>query len=122
MNYDDAFTLEKVSESLLDKFNFVAGIVPVLTTHLSQVSHVTIMCTAYDTLLMPVQCGVSSSPLTSQEAFYVASALTDLAHYISSHSNEREIKDRQKLLRNLRILEMIISILGLFKCDAVDQR
>lgn len=37
MNYDDAFTLEKVSESLLDKFNFVAGIVPVLTTHLSQV-------------------------------------------------------------------------------------
>lgn len=37
MNYDDAFTLEMVSSCLLDKFNYVAGIVPVLTTHLSQV-------------------------------------------------------------------------------------
>ena len=37
MNYDDAFTLEQVSEPLLDKFNFVAGIIPVLTTYLSQV-------------------------------------------------------------------------------------
>ena len=37
MNYDDAFTLEMVSDSLVDKFNYVAGIVPVLTTHLSQV-------------------------------------------------------------------------------------
>ena len=71
---------------------------------------------------MSVQCGVSSRSLTSQEAFYVASALDDLAHYISAHSNEREIKDRQKLLRNLRILEMIINILGLFKPDAVDKK
>ena len=37
MNYDDAFTLERVSDSLVDKFNYVAGIVPVLTTHLMQV-------------------------------------------------------------------------------------
>ena len=37
MNYDDAFTLEMVSDSLVDKFNHVAGIVPVLTTHLTQV-------------------------------------------------------------------------------------
>lgn len=71
---------------------------------------------------MSLQCGVSSSPLTSQDAFYIASALEDLAHYISAHSNEREIKDRQKLLRNLRILEMIINILGLFKPDAEDKR
>ena len=40
MNYDDAFTLEMVSEPLLNKFNFVAGIVPVLSTHLAQVGHV----------------------------------------------------------------------------------
>ena len=38
MNYDDAFTLEMVSQSLLDKFSYVAGIVPVLTTYLNQVS------------------------------------------------------------------------------------
>ena len=41
MNYDDAFTLERVSDSLVDKFNYVAGIVPVLTTHLTQVYDLT---------------------------------------------------------------------------------
>ena len=38
MNYDDAFTLELVTEELLDKFNFVAGIVPILTTHITKVT------------------------------------------------------------------------------------
>ena len=37
MNYDDAFTLESVSDELVDKFNHVAGIVPVLTTHIGEV-------------------------------------------------------------------------------------
>ena len=37
MNYDDAFTLESVSDELVDKFNHVAGIVPVLTTHIGKV-------------------------------------------------------------------------------------
>ena len=41
MNYDDAFTLELVTEELLehllDNFNFVAGIVPVLTSHIKKV-------------------------------------------------------------------------------------
>ena len=39
MNYDDAFTLEGVSEDLVDKFNHVAGILPVLTTHIHKVGH-----------------------------------------------------------------------------------
>ena len=38
MNYDDAFTLELVTEELLDKFNFVAGIVPILTNHITKVT------------------------------------------------------------------------------------
>lgn len=37
MNYDDAFTLEPVAEQLMDNFNFVAGIVPILTTHVEKV-------------------------------------------------------------------------------------
>ena len=37
MNYDDAFTLELVAEQLLDNFNFVAGIVPILTAHIKKV-------------------------------------------------------------------------------------
>ena len=49
MNYDDAFTLEMVSDSLVDKFNYVAGIVPVLTTHLSQVYMLhDLTCWSYD--------------------------------------------------------------------------
>ena len=35
--YDDTFALELVSEQLLDKFNFVAGIVPVLTIYRARV-------------------------------------------------------------------------------------
>ena len=71
--------------------------------------------------LIPAQCGMSTSPLSIQEAYLVANALKDLADYISEPSNEKETKDRQKLLRNLRVLELIISILGLFEKDARDE-
>ena len=67
------------------------------------------------------QSRLSSSPLSMQDAYLVASALKDLAEYISEPSNEKETKDRQKLLRNLRVLELIISILGLFEKDARDE-
>ena len=56
-----------------------------------------------------------------QDAYLVASALKDLAEYITEPSNEKETKDRQKLLRNLRVLELIINILGLFAKDARDE-
>ncbi len=46
MNYDDAFTLEGVAEDLVDKFNHVAGIVAVLTTHIHKVSHYDITMTS----------------------------------------------------------------------------
>ena len=72
--------------------------------------------------LIPAQCGLPASQLSTQDAYLVASALKDLAGYISAPSNEKETKDRQKLLRNLRVLELIISILGLFEKDARDER
>ena len=53
--------------------------------------------------------------MSAQDAYLVASALKDLAYYISASSSDRETKDRQKLLRNLRVLDLIIAILGLFK-------
>ena len=37
MNYDDAFTLEPVAQQLIDNFNFVAGIAPILTIHIKKV-------------------------------------------------------------------------------------
>ena len=51
MNYDDAFTLELVTEDLLDKFNFVAGIVPVLTTHIAKVCVLSLSLVATSSLL-----------------------------------------------------------------------
>ena len=56
--------------------------------------------------------------VSAQDAYLVASALKDLARYISASSSDRENKDRQKLLRNLRVLEIIIEILGLCKQGA----
>ena len=50
----------------------------------------------------------------------MASALHDLASYITELSNERETKDRQKLLRNLCILEIIVSILEMFHPESPD--
>ena len=111
MNYDDAFTLEVVSRPLLDKFNFVAGIVPVLTTYLDQVG--CLQCCCVNQLLLGVQCG-RSEVVSVQDAYLVANALKDLANYISGSSSDRENKERQKLLRNLRVLELIIGILGQF--------
>ena len=35
-------SIVQVEEDLLDKFNYVAGIVPVLTAHISHVSHITV--------------------------------------------------------------------------------
>ena len=69
-----------------------------------------------------LQRNFSTSVLTSQEAVSVIRALEDLANYISGPSSEREVKDRQKLLRNLHILEIIIDILDLFKTNAPDAR
>ena len=55
--------------------------------------------------------------VSAHDAYLVASALKDLAYYISASSSDRENKDRQKLLRNLRVVEIIIEILGMFKQD-----
>ena len=47
MNYDDAFTLEEVTEELVDKFNHVAGIVPILTAHIRKVRTCHMTCDRY---------------------------------------------------------------------------
>ena len=65
---------------------------------------------------------MADAPLLPQAAFYVTSALEDLSSYISESANDRETKDRQKLLRNLYVLDMVISILRLFSPDAPDAR
>ena len=105
MNYDDAFTLELVTEQLLDKFNFVAGIVPVLTTHTTKVDHThpSLTCCNQSIVCISFQYGSDSSPLLNpRSAYLVKGALENLSNFMST-ANTRENKDRQKLLRNLRV-------------------
>ena len=72
----------------------------------------------YDFLFMPWQYGSpSAKPLSPKDATFVASALKDLVQYIGSD----DAKNRQKLLRNLGILQRIIAILRLYK-KAPDDR
>lgn len=65
---------------------------------------------------------LSSVDISSQEALHVSSALEDLAHFMRVAPNDRETKDRQKLLRNLHILEKVTTILDKFDKNASDAR
>ena len=103
MNYDDAFTLELVAEHLLDNFNFVAGIVPILKTHIREVHE----NDNYNEVMSPFlyfdQYGGESPPaIDSKSSKLVQNALKNLSDFLST-ANERENKNRQKLLRNLKV-------------------
>ena len=86
--------------------------------------------------------GDAPPPLNSRNAYLVKGALQDLSDFMTTAS-ERENKNRQKLLRNLRVsyvkvlaggrtsissfmflqvLELIVDILALFKVEARDEK
>ena len=113
MNYDDAFTLEPVAEQLLDNFNFVAGIVPILTTHVEKVytcgmnmrlrpAHNFFCATCWHVIHSYQYGGKSPPPLNSESTNLVSKALENLSEFMST-PNARENKNRQKLLRNLKV-------------------
>ena len=53
---------------------------------------------------MMMQYDVTPCPtLDSRGAYLVESALADLARYLDNNPSPRETKNRQKLLRNLRV-------------------
>ena len=60
----------------------------------------------------------SAKPLSTKDANFVVSALNDLAEYIEKD----DTKKRQKLLRNLGILQRIITILNLYSKESHDSR
>ena len=62
----------------------------------------------------------SPPQLQPRGAYQVSSALRELAGFMLTAS-QRDTKDRQKLLRNLRVLELVIAILGLFDPNAPDK-
>jgi inositol 1,4,5-triphosphate receptor type 1 len=100
MAYDDAFTLMQVSDDLVKKFHYVAGVVPILKSYLAERMETT-----------PRQ-------LSYNRAGIMARALNELSTFMLDPYARQ--KDHQKLVRNLRILEQLVQILKLYNKESPD--
>nr|XP_006825393.1 PREDICTED: inositol 1,4,5-trisphosphate receptor type 1-like [Saccoglossus kowalevskii] len=86
--YNDAFTIQKVDEELIQIFNFVAGMVPFLQKFIDDKKN--------------------GMVVNAKRAQTVLSALEELKNFMIVKGEP--IKNRQKLLRNLKILELLVQI------------
>ncbi|XP_052703116.1 inositol 1,4,5-trisphosphate receptor type 3-like isoform X4 [Crassostrea angulata] len=89
MQYDDAFTIQKVDEELVRIFNHMAGMVPFVQKLIADKKE--------------------GHALNAKMAHDAESALQELSSFMVV--NGHPIKNRQKLLRNLRIVELLIKLL-----------
>ncbi|GFS12809.1 inositol 1,4,5-trisphosphate receptor type 1, partial [Elysia marginata] len=87
--YDDAYTLQIVEEKEVLAFNFVAGMVPFLF-NLIKDQH-------------------SNAPFTARKTHAIIATLRELKEYIMPEGVPD--KDRQKLLRNLRVIDLLVKLL-----------
>ncbi|XP_053404110.1 inositol 1,4,5-trisphosphate receptor type 2-like isoform X2 [Mercenaria mercenaria] len=87
--YDDAFTLQSVDQSLEDIFNTMAGMVPFIQK-----------------LVHDKKAGVV---LNAKMSHNVITALKEICNFMVVDGEP--IKDRQKLMRNLRIVELLVNLL-----------
>ncbi|XP_065894275.1 inositol 1,4,5-trisphosphate-gated calcium channel ITPR1-like isoform X2 [Dysidea avara] len=94
MNYDDAFTIEEVDHRLIEKFNIVAEVIPVIKEYITEKEE-------------DAQREKSISDNELIEALDVIIKFVDSANV--------DLIDRQKLLRYLMIIEMIVKILEIYE-------
>ena len=83
--FHDAYKLEKVDEQLLDYFHYAIGYIPVIKDYLVTYDH----------------------PETTRE---IERSLSSFANWMQNTPNPKDVKNRQKLLRNLGILELLMEI------------
>ncbi|XP_019849736.1 PREDICTED: inositol 1,4,5-trisphosphate receptor type 1-like isoform X1 [Amphimedon queenslandica] len=88
----DAFTLQEVPFDLLRRFNYVAGISPVLTSHIKF-----------------LQSG-NGAAIPQKQASRVKQTIAELKDSILTLS-DRDTKNNQKLLRNIQVVEQLTEIL-----------
>ncbi|XP_075250138.1 inositol 1,4,5-trisphosphate-gated calcium channel ITPR2-like isoform X3 [Convolutriloba macropyga] len=100
MQYDDAFTLQVVTEEQLKIFNFAAGCVPLLQKFVQEKSN-----------------GVQ---LNEEACLRICHLLDNLKDFMFENGIPR--KPRQKLLRNLMIVELLIAVLRLDVLNSPDQK
>ncbi|XP_074663089.1 inositol 1,4,5-trisphosphate-gated calcium channel ITPR3-like [Tubulanus polymorphus] len=87
--YDDAFTIQKIVDEHANSFNFVAGMVPVLVN-----------------LIKDRREGRF---LNAKKTFKVLTALKELREFVMNDGEAD--KNRQKLLRNLRVIDLLVMLL-----------
>jgi len=100
MQYDDAFTMQKVDDNLVEIFNYMAGMVPFIQK-----------------LIADKKAG---HHLNAKQAHDILVALKELKAFMIVNSVPD--KQRQKLMRNLRIVELLVSLLQVPVRGSKDQR
>ncbi|XP_059139568.1 inositol 1,4,5-trisphosphate receptor type 1-like isoform X3 [Physella acuta] len=87
--YDDAYTIQQVTEDEALNFNYVAGMVPFLFNI--------------------IQDQRSGTALTARKTHDMISTLHEIKEFIMPDGQPD--KDRQKLLRNLRVIDLLVKLL-----------
>ncbi|XP_055891550.1 inositol 1,4,5-trisphosphate receptor type 1-like isoform X4 [Biomphalaria glabrata] len=87
--YDDAFTIQYVEKGYVDDFNFVAGMVPFL--------------------LNLIKDRNDSVTLNAKKTHLTLTAMEELKRFM--YVNGVTNKNRQKLMRNLRVIDLLVKIL-----------
>ncbi|CAH1800283.1 unnamed protein product [Owenia fusiformis] len=100
MQYDDAFTIQYVEQDLVEIFNFMAGMVPFIQKLIKDKK----------------EKGVHLNSKTTHE---IATALNETKKFMIVNSVPS--KQRQKLLRNLRIVELLVKLLQIPYRHSPDQ-
>ncbi|BFZ19740.1 hypothetical protein BsWGS_22779 [Bradybaena similaris] len=87
--YDDAFTIQYVEKAYVDDFNYVAGMVPFLLNLIRDRS----------------ECVI----LNAKKTHLTLTAMEELRRFM--YVNGSTNKNRQKLMRNLRVIDLLVKIL-----------
>uniref|UniRef100_A0A1I8GHA8 Inositol 1,4,5-trisphosphate receptor n=1 Tax=Macrostomum lignano TaxID=282301 RepID=A0A1I8GHA8_9PLAT len=107
MQFDDAFTIYSVEEELVRIFNFAAGCVPFIQKLCLQLRGVPFSSAEGSASAERKQGGQST--LNAYRSHTIANALKELRDFMIV--NSEPVKKRQKLLRNLRIVELLVRLL-----------
>ncbi|XP_025079753.1 inositol 1,4,5-trisphosphate receptor type 3-like [Pomacea canaliculata] len=99
-HYDDAFTIQHVDSRLVDIFHYMAGMVPFLQK-----------------LVRDKQLG---DVLNAKVAYTAIASMKEMKDFMIDQNVAS--KDRQKLLRNLRVVELLVSLLQVPYIDTPDQQ
>ncbi|CAC5357472.1 unnamed protein product [Mytilus coruscus] len=86
--YADAYTLQRVPQNDVQNFNYIAGIVPFLTNLIKDLND------------LPA--------LSARRTYAIVTALKDVKNFLGD--NGLPVKRRQKLLRNLKVIDLLVDL------------